>query len=159
MDFWARATALTQFTSPVQTSPQDCLRWCRANITFLLAREMDELINQTDIFFFWCTNRENEAASGEALCFLSEGLSWTCSARFLLIILITSLSFHHFLYYGCAWKMTPIITAAQPLCIIRPSPTGNLTFLAMLHASTLLPELPVSHLICDKYKLLTTLLA
>lgn len=55
--------------------------------------------------------------------------------------------------------MTPIITPVQPLCILHPPPTGNLTLLAMLHASTLLPELPVSHLICDKYKLLPTLFA
>lgn len=55
--------------------------------------------------------------------------------------------------------MTAINTPAQPMCIIRPAPTDNLAFLTMLHASTLLPELPVSHLICDKYKLLPTLLA
>lgn len=55
--------------------------------------------------------------------------------------------------------MTPRITPVQPVCILRPPPTGNLTLLAMLHASTLLPELPVSHLICDKYELLPTLFA
>lgn len=55
--------------------------------------------------------------------------------------------------------MTPTITPAQPLCIICTPPAGSLTLPALLHASTLPPELPVSHLICDKYKLLPTLLA
>lgn len=135
VSIWVPVTSLVQLTVLTQTSPPIYYYWnhCNANMAFELQRKKHH-IRCFCFFFFGCCcyfvslgffyviqmhmQREPKPCNfwwNTVLCFLSGGiLSQTCSARFLLIILLTALSFHDLFYIRCAWKMTPSLHQPHP---------------------------------------------
>lgn len=107
---WVQAASLVLFTFQTQTSPQDYLNRRNENIAFHL-----EIKNVSWICALYrhclLLNSYTRKTKSYHFCwkivlitFLSLSIkNW--SARLLLIILLATLIFNHFLYTGCAWKM------------------------------------------------------
>lgn len=153
MGIWVRATSLVWY---------GLLLVCNANITFCSERKKYHLnlcIMQI-LSFAECIHRKKwslTVSGGTLYCFfLSRSLLVKLVQQdFLLIILLTSLRFHHFLYTGCAWKMTPSLHQPSP-CVSFVLPPQATWFFCLSFMPALSYQSCLSHLICDKYELLPT---